>query len=98
MASLLFVVNAPSGLLVGEAVFDAAQLSALDMRIKTAMLQVQPQLCEGAKKSHAHACTYRPCDQDQAFSILGFSLQRLSAEHLCSSVDTLLPSSYVNAY
>ena len=49
VASLLFVMNAPSGLRAGEAVFDAAQLSALDVRIKTAMLQVQPQLCEGVK-------------------------------------------------
>ena len=39
-ASLLFVVNAPSGMLAGEAVFGAAQLSSLDMRIKTTMLQV----------------------------------------------------------
>lgn len=46
MASLLFVVNAPSGMLAGEAVFDAAHLSALNMRIKSSMLQVQPQLCK----------------------------------------------------
>lgn len=40
-ASLLFVVNASTGVLAGEAVFDAAQLGALDMRIRTAMQQVQ---------------------------------------------------------
>ena len=39
-ASLLFVVNAPIGMLAGEAVFDVAQLSALDMRIKSTVLQV----------------------------------------------------------
>lgn len=43
-ASLLFVVNAATGLLADEAVFDAAQLGALDMRIRTAMQQVWPQL------------------------------------------------------
>ena len=53
VASLLFVVNAPSGLLAGEAVFDAAQLSALDMRIKTAMLQVQPQPWDDVHKYSA---------------------------------------------
>lgn len=54
VASLLFVVNAPSGMLAGEAVFDAAHLSALNMRIKSSMLQVQPQLCKDLQ-SHA-AC------------------------------------------
>lgn len=39
-ASLLFVVNAPSGMLAGEAVFDVVQLSALDTRIKRTVQQV----------------------------------------------------------
>ena len=98
VASLLFVVNAPTGLLAGEALFDVQQLSALDMRIKTAMLQVQPQLCESVKKLHAHYCRYRPCDQDQACLFLCFCLHRLPAGHLCISVDTHLLSSYANAY
>ncbi|KAL0048239.1 hypothetical protein WJX82_010821 [Trebouxia sp. C0006] len=39
-ATLLFVINAPTGMLTGEAVFDAAQLSRLDMSIKAKLLQV----------------------------------------------------------
>ena len=39
-ATLLFVVNAPTGMLTGEAVFDAAQLNRLDMSIKAKLLQV----------------------------------------------------------
>lgn len=38
--SLLFVVNASNGMLAGEAVFDEAQLRALDMCIKASVLQV----------------------------------------------------------
>ena len=50
VASLLFVVNAPSGLFAGEAVFDAEQLRAVDMRIRAAMLQVQLRLCDGVHR------------------------------------------------
>ena len=39
-ATLLFVINAPTGTLTGEAVFDAAQLSRLDMSVKAKLLQV----------------------------------------------------------
>lgn len=39
-ATLLFVVNAPTGMLTGEAVFSAAQLGRLDMNIKAKLLQV----------------------------------------------------------
>ena len=39
-ATLLFVVNASSGMLAGEAVFDSAQLSALDMNVRANLLQV----------------------------------------------------------
>lgn len=78
VASLLFVVNAPSGLLAGEAVFDAAQLGALDMRIKTAMLQVQPQLCQDLKKHFA--CTLYTADTKHVTRIKHF--------HICASVCT----------
>jgi hypothetical protein len=44
-ATLLFVVDAPTGMLTGEAVFDAAQLSSLDMSIKTKLLQVSTTTC-----------------------------------------------------
>ena len=46
-ASLLFVINASSGMLAGEAAFDADQLGNLDLRIKSNMLQVQQCLCAG---------------------------------------------------
>ena len=39
-ATLLFVVNASAGLLAGEAVFDMAQLAAVDFTIKAKILQV----------------------------------------------------------
>ena len=40
-ATLLFVVNAASGLTAGEAVFDVAQLQALASEVKAKALQVQ---------------------------------------------------------
>lgn len=39
-ATLLFVINASSGMLAGEAVFDSAQLTALDMTVRANLLQV----------------------------------------------------------
>ena len=39
-ATLLYVINASSGMCAGEAVFDGAHLTALDMTVRANLLQV----------------------------------------------------------